>query len=325
MTTTRRRFLELASASVAAPAFLRAASADNWPKDKIIRAVVPFNAGATIDIIGRIIAEGLSQRLGQTIVIENRGGAGGTIGALQVARSDPDGYTLLITSSNHSIAPALYRNLPYDTAEDFAGVSLLGTVPNVVLVAPSKGMRTLQDLVEKAKGGDLTFSSSGVGSASHWAAERFRISAGFKATHIPFKGGLESLTEVIAGRVDFCCIGISAALSFVREGQAQALAVTSANRSRLLPDLTTSIEAGYKDSDYNFWNGMLAPAKTPRPIVDRLHAELAEVMASPEVMKKLEIQGVEASPATPSEYDAQIRREIEQNVKIAKAAGLGSN
>jgi tripartite-type tricarboxylate transporter receptor subunit TctC len=322
MNATRRRFLELASAAFAAPALSRRALADNWPKDKLIRAIVPFNPGASIDIIGRIAAEGLSQRIGQTIVIENRSGAGGTIGAQQVARSDPDGYTLLINASNHSIAPAIYRNLSYDVANDFAGVALFGTVPNVLLVSPSRGFKTVQDLVAAARKDELTFGSAGIGSASHWAAERFRVSAGFKATHVPYRGGLESLTEVMTGRIDFCCIGISAAIAFIRDGKAMPLCVTSLKRSPSLPDVMTSIEAGYPDSNYNFWNGLLVPAKTPRAIVDRLNAEVSAVLAMPEVQKKLDVQGVEPSPVTPAEYDAQIRQEVADNIRIAKAAGV---
>ncbi len=325
MNTSRRRFIKLAASALAAPAFARSALANDWPKDKVIRAVVPFSPGASIDIIGRIVCHALSERIGQSIVIENRGGAGGTIGALQVARSEPDGYTLLVTASNHSITPAIYRNLQFDTANDFAGIALFGTVPNVLLVSPAKGFKTVQDLVAKAKTSQLTFSSSGVGSASHWAAERFRLSAGFNATHIPFRGGLECMTEVITGRVDFCCIGISAAMSFIKDGKAQCLCVTSLKRSPSLPDVVTSTEAGYKDSDYNFWNGILAPAKTPRTVIDRLNAEVTAALALPEVQKNLQLQGVEPSPVTPAEYDAQIRREIADNIRIAKKAGVEFN
>ena len=325
MTTSRRRFLKLASATLATPAFSRGAFAAEWPKDRLIRATIPFSPGASIDIIGRIVCDALSQRIGQTIVVENRGGAGGTLGAMQVARAEPDGYTLLVNASNHTISPAIYRNLTFDVANDFAGVALFGTVPNVLLVSPSKGYRTVHDLVAKAKTRELTFSSAGIGAASHWAAEHFRISAGFKATHVPFRGGLESLTEVMTGRIDFCCIGISAGMSFIREGKAQCLCVTSLKRSPSLPDVVTSTEAGYKDSHYNFWNGLLAPAKTPRPIIERLDAEVTAVLAMPEVQKKLQIQGVESSPVTPKEYDAQIRQEVAENIRIAKAASVQQN
>ena len=323
---SRRRFVTLASAAaLAAPAVSRRALADNWPKDRIIRALVPFNAGSSIDIIGRIVCDPLSQLIGQSIVIENRGGAGGTIGTMQVARAEPDGYTLLINAANHSIAPACYRNLQFDAAGDFAGVAVFGTVPNVLLVNPASGIKTPQDLVAKAKTTDLTFSSSGVGSATHWGAERFRVSAGFKATHIPYRGGVEALTEVMTGRIDFCCIGIASSMPFIREGRLKPLVVTSPKRSPALPDLMTSLEAGYPNSDFNFWNALLAPAKTPRPIVERLHAEIAKVLAMPEVQKKFAVQGVEPAPLTPAQFDAQIREEVAFNVKMAKDAGLTYN
>ncbi|MEI9804245.1 MAG: tripartite tricarboxylate transporter substrate-binding protein [Pseudolabrys sp.] len=166
--------------------------------------------------------------------------------------------------------PAAYPNLPYDAANDFACVASFGSVPNVLLVAPSKGFKSLKDFVAKANEGNMTYASAGVGSATHWAAERFRISAGFKGTHVPFRGGPEALTEVMTGRVDFVFIGISSGLPFIQNGQLQALAVSSAKRSPSLPEIPTTIEAGYKNSDYNYWTGMLAPAKTPREIVKPL-------------------------------------------------------
>ena len=327
MRTTRRRFLTLASAALATPALARRAFADAWPKDRIIRAIIPFNAGSSIDIVGRIVTDPLSQRIGQTIIIENRGGAGGTIGALQVARAEPDGYTILINAAAHSNAPAAYPKLMYDAAEDFAGVASIGNVPNVLLVPKSRGINTVQEFVAKAKerDGEMTFSSAGVGSATHWAVERFRISAGFKAMHIPFRGGLEALTEVMTGRVDFCCIGISSAMPFIKEGTLVPLVVTSAARSPSLPDIKTSLEMGYKDSDYNYWNGILVPVKTPRAIVDRLATAAAAVLAVPDVQQKLAIQGVEPQPLTPAEMDAMIRREIALNVRLAKEAGLTFN
>jgi tripartite-type tricarboxylate transporter receptor subunit TctC len=323
--TSRRRFLTLASAALAAPAISRTAWADTWPKDRVIRAVVPFSGGSTIDIIGRIVTDPLSQQLGQTIIIDNRGGAGGTIGSAYVAKADPDGYTLLINAAAHSGAPAAYPHLSYDPAADFAGVACFGSVPNVLLIAPSKGIKTVQELVDKAKDGNMTFSSAGVGSATHWAAERFIVSAGLKATHIPFRGGPEALTEVMTGRVDFCCIGISSSMPFIKDGKLLPLVVTSTKRSPSLPDVPTSLEAGYKDSDFNYWNGLLAPVKTPRPIIERLHAEVTKALALPDVQNKLAVQGVEPSPLSPTEMDEMIKREIALNLKIAKAAGLKFN
>lgn len=324
MSTNRRHFLKLSAAALATPAFPGIALAD-WPKDKVIRAIVPFNAGSTIDIIGRIVTDQLSKQLGQTIVIENRGGAGGSIGSAVVAKADPDGYALLINAAAHSGAPAAYPNLPYDAAKDFACVASFGSVPNVLLISPAKGLKNIKDFVAKAKEGNMTFSSAGVGSATHWAAERFRISAGFKATHVPFRGGVEALTEVMTGRVDFVFIGISSGLPFIKDGKLIPLAVSSAKRSPSLPDVPTTLEAGFANSDYNYWTGMLAPAKTPRPIIDRLHAEVTKVLALPDVADKLAKQGVEPAPLSPTEMDAMNKREIELNLKIAKEAGLKFN
>jgi len=322
----RRRFLTLTAVALAAPALPRLAGAEAaWPAEKPIRALVPFSAGSTIDILGRIVLDPLSRQIGQTIVVENRGGAGGSLGTALVAKADPDGYTLLINAAAHSGAPAAYPNLPYDAVKDFAAVACFGSVPNVLLVAPSKGFKTLKDFVAKANEDNMTFASAGVGSATHWAAERFRVSAGFKATHVPFRGGPEALTEVMTGRVDFVFIGISSGLPFIRNGQLQALAVSSAKRSPSLPDIPTTLEAGYKESDFNYWNGMLVPVKTPRAIVDRLYAETTKALALPEVQTKLATQGVEPSPLTPTEMDAMIKREIDLNLKIAKEAGLKFN
>ncbi len=324
-TTNRRRFLTLASAALAAPALSRRAFADVWPKDKIIRAIVPFSAGSTVDIIGRIVLDPLSRQLGQTIIVENRGGAGGTIGSAVAAKADPDGYTLLINAAAHSAAPAAYPHIAYDPSKDFAAVAMFGVVPNVLMVAPSSGIKTAKELAERAKDGHMTFSSAGVGSATHWAAERFILAAGFKATHIPFRGGPEALTEVMTGRVDFCCIGISSAMSLIKDGRLLPLAVSTTKRSPALPNVPTTIEAGFPDSDYTFWNGMLAPGKTPRPIIERLHAEVQKALALPDVQAKLAPQGVEPLPLSPAEFDAMIAKEIVSNIKLAKAAGLKFN
>jgi tripartite-type tricarboxylate transporter receptor subunit TctC len=325
-THNRRSFLKLSAAVLGAPALAGSSFAQAaWPAAKPIRAIVPFSAGSTIDIIGRIVLDPLSRQLGQSIVIENRGGAGGSLGSAAVAKADPDGYTLLINAAAHSGAPAAYPNLPYDAAADFAGVAIFGSVPNVLLIAPSKNIKTLQELVAKAKDGSMSFASAGAGSATHWAAERFIVSAGLKATHVPFRGGPEALTEVMTGRVDFVFIGISSGLPFIQNKQLVPLAVSSAKRSPTLPDLPTTLEAGYKDSDFNYWTGMLVPAKTPRAIVDRLYSETIKALALPEVQQKLAAQGVEPAPMTPSEIDAMIRREIALNLKIAKEAGLKFN
>jgi tripartite-type tricarboxylate transporter receptor subunit TctC len=316
--------LAISSLCALAASAPQTAQAQSWPA-KPIRAIVPFTIGSTVDIIGRIVAEPLSQQLGQQIIIENRGGAGGTIGTAAVAQAEPDGYTLLIQASAHSAAPASYPKLPYDTAGDFAGVAIFGVVPNVTVISPKKGIKTLRELVDAGKKTQLTFASAGIGSATHWGAERFRVAAGLEATHIPFKGGPEALTEVVTGRVDFMSIGISSGLTFIRDGRLVALGVSTAKRSAALPDVPTTLEAGYVDSDYTFWNGLLAPAKTPRAIVNRLHQEVQKALALPSVKEKFAPQGIEPLAVSPAEFDALIKKEIAGNIAIVKAAKLQFN
>jgi hypothetical protein len=205
--TSRRRFVHLAGAALIAPVLAHSARAQAWPT-RPIRAIIPFSAGSTLDVVGRIVLDPLGAALGQSIVVENRGGAGGTIGSALVAKAEPDGYTLLVQASAHSAAPAAYPNIPYDPVRDFAAVIPFGTVPNVTLVAPDKGIRSLAELLAKARAGSLSYASAGVGSATHWAAERLRLAAGFEAVHVPFRGGPEALTEVMTGRVDFTCMGL---------------------------------------------------------------------------------------------------------------------
>jgi tripartite-type tricarboxylate transporter receptor subunit TctC len=299
--------------------------AQQWPA-KPIRAIVPFAPGSTIDVIGRIVAEPLAAALGQPIVIENRGGAGGSIGSAFVAKADPDGYTILIHASAHSAAPAAYPNAPYDAAKDLRGVAIFGVVPNVTVIAPGKGIKSLKELVEAGKQGRIrTFASAGIGSATHWAAERLRLAAGFDGTHVPFKGGPEALTQVATGEVDWMSIGVTSGMPFIRQGRLLPLAVSTAKRSSILPDVPTNEEAGVANSDYTFWNGVLAPAKTPDAIVKRLHEETMKVLQQPAVADRLKPQGLEPMPLAPSDFDALIAREIETNRSIVKAAGLKFN
>jgi len=319
--TTRRTFLQLTATSIAAAAASRTAWAQQWPT-KTIRIIVPFSAGSTSDVIARLIAQPLSAALGQSVIVENRGGAGGSIGSAVVAQSAPDGHTLLFNASAHGAAAAVYPKLPYHPARDFAGIAVVGTVPNVTVTAPSKGFKTLRELVEHAKKNRTTFGSAGVGSATHWAAERLRLAAGFDATHVPFKGGPEALTEVSQGRVDFMCIGITSGLPFIRDKRLIALAVNTTKRSPTLPDVPTTVESGYPDSEYTFWNGLLAPAKTPRAVIERLHAEVQKALQSPAVMEKVKNQGLEPLPLSPAEFDKMIARDIESHIAIVKKAGL---
>lgn len=300
------------------------AQADDWPT-KSIRVIIPFGAGSATDVIPRIVFERLGADLGQTVVVENRGGAGGTIGTAMVAKATPDGYTLLTTSSAYTIAPSLYSHLSYDATKDLTPVGAIGSVPNVLIIAPSKGIKTLTDFVAKAKAGSFTFASLGVGSAVYMSAERFRLSAGYKAVDVPFKGGAEGLTEVMAGRVDYYFCPISTALPFIRDGKLLALAVSGRKRSPLLPDVPTTLEAGFKDSDYTFWIGMFAPAKTPPAIVARLNAAIGKAVAAPAVKAKLASLGVDTSAATPAQFGLQVGSELGTYAAFAKAAGMKAN
>jgi tripartite-type tricarboxylate transporter receptor subunit TctC len=315
--------LLLASSLLAGAAGGAAAqAAHEWP-NKPIRAIVPIAPGTGGDVMSRIVLNQLSIQLNQPIVIENKGGAGGTIGASMVAKADADGYTLLSHSVTHVIAPAIYPNLNYDVAKDFAAVIPVGSVPSALVVAPSKGFKTIQDLVAagKANPGMLTYASAGVGSSTHLSAERFLQSAGIKAIHVPFRGG-GFQPEVIAGRVDFAYSPIATCLPNVRDGRLQALAVSGAKRASSLPDVPTTLEAGYANSDYVIWVGLFFPAKTPRAIVDRLHDETIKALQSPAVRDRFAQLDVEPMPISPREFDELIKKEIVSNAALAKAVGL---
>ena len=309
-------------AAVLSATTLPALAADQaWP-NRAIRVIVPFTVGSSADIIGRTFTDQLSVALGQPVVVENRGGAGGTIGAGLVAKSDADGYTLLSTASAYTVAPATYPNLPYDTAKDMSGVSIYGVVPNVVAISPKKNIKTLKELIAAAKSREISFASAGVASASHWAVERVLIAGGVRAVHVPFKGGPEAILEVATARVDFLATGVSSAAPFIKEGRLIALAVGSRKRSAALPDVPTTAEAGLPDADYTYWNGLLAPSKTPREIVDRLTREINKILAQQNIKDRLTQLGVEPMNVTPAEFDAMIRKEIEMNIGIVKAANL---
>jgi tripartite-type tricarboxylate transporter receptor subunit TctC len=301
------------------------AVAQAWPS-KPIRAIVAFAAGSATDIVPRVVFEPLSAQLGQPIVVENRGGAGTTIAAAMVAKAEPDGYTLLATSSAHTLVPTVYPNAPYDTAADFAAVVSLGSGPNVLVVSPSKGFKTARDLVAaaKARPGSFNFASAGVGTATHLSAERFRMAAGFDAVHIPFRGGPEALTEVLSGRAEFYFCPLGTALPQIRDGKLLALAVSSPKRAPLLPDVPSVLEI-FPNSDYAFWIGIFMPAKTPRDIIEKLHREAVRTTQIPNVKERLETLGMDPMPLTPAEFDAHVRAEIGTTGVLAKAAGLKPN
>lgn len=318
MTSTRLAALLTAALL---PAF--AAAQGNYP-NKPIRVVVPFGAGSTTDIIARAITDKMGQSMGQTLVVDNRGGASGTIGQQAVATAAPDGYTIMIHSSSHTVSPSTFAKLPFDTVADFAGVTPITTTPNVLVISPAKGIKTVQELVAKAKAepGKMNFASAGQGSATHLNAEKFKMAAHIDATNIPFKGSAEAVTEVLAGRVDYYFSPIAPVIGQIKDGQLLALAVGSPKRASALPDVPTTAEGGVPGSEFNFWIGMMAPAKTPREIINRLHDEVLKALASPEVKERFAKLGADAWTTKPEEFDAYIKTEIQANAKLVKAAGL---
>ncbi len=297
------------------------ADAQTWPA-RPPRAVVPVAAGTITDIVPRIVFEQLSAQLGQNIIVENRPGGGTTTAAGLVAKADADGYTILINSAAHTIAPALYPNLSYNPATDFSAVALLGVVPSVLVVSRDSGFKTVADFVAaaRAKPGAMNFGSAGVGTATHLSAMRFMSSAGIEAVHVPFRGGPEAMNEIIAGRLDFFFAPVGNALPFVKDGLLRALVVNSAKRSAVLSDVPTTAEAGFADAEYPFWIGMFVPAKTPRVIVDKLHSEATNALAKPVVRSKLEALGVDPMSMSPSEMDAFVQKQIAADAVLAKTA-----
>jgi tripartite-type tricarboxylate transporter receptor subunit TctC len=299
-----------------------AQTAQAWP-NKPVRIIVPVTPGSALDITARVIAERLSAQLGQTFVVENRTGAGGTIGAAFVAKSDPDGYTILSHSAAVTIFPATFANLPFETSRDFAAVTPAASVPLVLVVSPARH-KSLRELVSaaKAKPGSINYATVGAGAAAHMTAERLRLSAGFEAQQIPFRGAPEAQTEVVAGRVDFFFSPVLAALPLIKSGQLLGLAVSSAKRASALPDVPTTIEAGYPNSEYEFWLGFFVPAKTPRDIVERLYQEIRKAKDHPDVKAKLAASGGEPMDMTPAQFQDYIRKSVAMNHVLAKAAGI---
>lgn len=297
--------------------------AQSWPA-RPLRVVVPIAAGSVTDTVPRVVFEKLSERLGQTIVVDNRPGAGTTVGSGLVARAAPDGYTLLATSSAHTIAPALYPAIDYHPARDFIAVTSLGASPFVLVVPPDRGFRTARDLIAAAmaKPGVLNVASPGVGTASHLSAERFRLSTGIDIEHVPFKGGAEAMAEVMAGRIDFFFVALGAALPAIRSGKVVALAVNGANRSQALPDVPTLKEAGIDNADYPTWFGLFVPAKTPGDIVNRLHRETMAALQDSQVRDKLMKMGVDPLVSSPAEFGTQVEQELAVNAQLVKATGL---
>ena len=318
-----RSLLTLFAAALAIVALPLLASAQEYPT-KLVKVVVPFSGGSATDILARAMGQKLNEMWSQSVVVENRPGAGGTIGANVVAKAPPDGATLMVHSSGHAVNAFIYPTLPYDTLKDFVAVAPLAGQPNVLVVAPSSLYKTMGDLIADAKKrpGMLTFGSAGIGSGTHFNAEKFRFAAGIDVVHVPYKGTPEALTDTMAGRVTYFFSPISAALSHVRAGKLVALAVSSSKRSGLLPDVPTVAEAGLAGFDYTLWVGLFAPAGTPAAVVEKINRSVNTALADPDVKEQLKSLGAETMSMSPAEFDRFMRAEMDDAAKVVKAAGI---
>ena len=300
-----------------------AASGQGYPS-KPVKLVVPFTAGSATDILARTVGQKLTETWGQSVIVDNRPGAGGTIGTAIVAKAAPDGYTLLVNSAAHAYNPFIYADLSFDTVKDFVDIEPLAGQPNVLVVAPSTGYKSVADLIAaaKAKPGGLNVGSAGTGSGTHINAEKFRLAAGIDVVHIPYKGTPEALTDTMTGRITYFFSPISAALPNIRDGKLVALGVSTAKRSSALPNVPTLAESGLPGFDYNLWVGLFAPAGTPADIVDKIARDVARALATPEVKERLTALGAEAMPMTPVEFTKFVGAEMEDSGKVIKAANI---
>jgi tripartite-type tricarboxylate transporter receptor subunit TctC len=314
--------LALGLGAIVAPGLARAQPAD-WPA-RPIRFILPFPPGGGTDILGRLIAERLTAGLGQPVVTENRGGAGGNLGAEAAAKSPPDGYTIVLVAPSLAISPSLYSKLNYDPVKDFAPVSLVATVPNVMITNPSVPAATLGEFIAlaKSKPGEMNFGSGGSGTSNHLAGELFNIVAGVKLVHVPYKGVNLAMNDVLSGRVQLVFIGIPAAAPHIKAGKLRALALAAPQRSAVLPDVPTADEAGLPKFEVTTWYGILAPAGTPRPVVARLNGELGRIMHSSEMKERLDALATDPVTGTPEEFAELIRREIAKWGEVVREAGL---
>jgi len=297
--------------------------AQNWP-EKPVHIIVAFTPGSATDVIARAMSNELSAKLGQPVIIENKPGAGGTIAAGLVSKAAPDGYTLLVNSSGHTVSPYIYAKLPYDTVKDLKGVSLLARQPNILVASPAKNWTSAADLVREAKAnaGKISFASAGVGAATHINGEKFKVSAGIDVLHVPYKGTPEALNDVMGGRVEYFFSPVVAALSLIKDKRVTALANGSPTRSFVLPELPTTEEAGFKNSGYDYWAGLLAPAGLPPAVMEKLNKAVIAALAEPAVKERLAKIGAEATPNSSKEFDELVVRELKENEALVKAAGI---
>jgi tripartite-type tricarboxylate transporter receptor subunit TctC len=309
---------------VAATGFGRPALAQvEWPTRPVL-VVSPFTAGSANDIVARLVFDEVGQQVGQAFVVENRPGGGGIVGVASVVRAEPDGYTLLLSSASMSSAVILHRSLPYDELRDLEPIAMLAAQPSVLVAAPGKGFKTVADLVAtaKARPGELNFASAGIGSASHIAGERFRLAAGLQVQHIPYRGPVEALADLMTGRIDFYFLPIAPALPLINQGKVIALAVSTPKRARLLPDVPTVAEAGYPDAEYLFWGGVSAPAGISPMIVAKLNREIDTALSIPRIREKLQQLGAEPMPMTADQFGKFFADDVAAMVQLGKDAHI---
>jgi len=303
--------------------FAGIACAQTYPA-KSIRIIVPFTPGSATDVMGRIVSERLNATWGQPVIVDNKPGAGGSIGIREGARAEPDGYTLVLVSSGHAVNHVLYKDLGYDTLKDLSAVAMLGSLPSVLIVPPTLPVNSVKELVAmlKAKPGQYNYATAGVGSGAHVSLEKFNVAAGVKAVHVPLKGTPPILAETMAGRIEYAMVPAVASMGPVKDGKVKPLAVTTSKRVAALPNVPTLGEAGFPDGESTFWLALLAPAKTPPEIVARINAEVNRALTAPDMVERLAKLGTEPMPMTPAQSDAFIAKEYHELGKIMRDAGL---
>ncbi|AZG10734.1 tripartite tricarboxylate transporter substrate binding protein [Pigmentiphaga sp. H8] len=323
MSPFRRSFIPLLA--VAGLSAGTASAQDTYPS-RPVRIVVTLSAGSQVDILARLVGEKLGQSLGQPVIVENRPGAGGTLAAAFVAAAAPDGYTLLMTANGHAINPALYDKLRFDTAKDFRGVSLVAVVPSVLVTSPGVPATNVSELIAllKANPGKYNYASPGVGSAGHMATELFNLDAKVEATHVPYKGTPEALTDLMGGNVQYFFAPLGATLPLVNTGKVKALAVSTAARSPALPNTPTVAESGLPGFQYDFWYGLVAPAATPKPVIERLASDIQKALQSQDVKEKLAAQGAAPSSLTDTKFDQFLHSEIRKSAELVRISGAAN-
>ena len=310
-------------AALMLPCIAGAAVAQDKFPNKPIRMLVPFSAGSATDFLARTVGQKMSENWGQQVVVDNRPSAGGVIASEILLNATPEGHTLMMVSIGHAVNASLYSKLPYDTVKDFAGITLVADVPNVLVATPSLGLKSVRDLVAlaKSKPGQINYGSAGVGSGTHMNGEQFKLAAGINVVHVPFKGTPEAITNTIGGGVQYFFAPITAAVPLVKGGKVTGLAVSTKNRSPVLPDVPTVAESGLPGFDFNLWTGVLGPAKLPKDVKEKIAKEVARILALQDVKERMLIQGATPHPTSPTEFDAFIKNEVGRLAKVVKASG----